>query len=225
MEVRDRGNAMLRLAALFCCIPMAAAAEGREEFPLDGAGNATRALIETSAGKAAGAPPSETVPCDLAAWIAKDAPAGLAVRAGPGADYPGVAAVPGPYSDGAETYFPEVRITGSREGWFRISEIVTDLYGGLPTDPVIAFSDEGWLPGNALRLRVESGRLWSRPSDEAPVAFTFDEAGSRSDGDDFRVDILHECNGSWIEVEGRYHDKRPRGWTDDICASQVTTCP
>lgn len=192
--------------------------DGATEFPLRGAREAAAALIETCAGKAASAPPPETTRCDLAAWVMKGAPAGLAVRAGPGPGYPAVATVPGPYSDGAETYFPEVKITGSRDGWFRITEIIIDLYGGLPTDPVTTFKGEGWLPGNVLRLWVESGRLRSRPSDDAPIASTFAS-------DDFKIDTLHACTGFWIEVEGNYADKRPRGWTTDVCASQVTTCP
>ena len=195
MAVQVRVNVALLVIALSCC-----------------------------AGHAASVPPSETTLCDLAAWVMKDAPADLAVRAGPGAEYPAVATVPGPYSDGEETYFPEVKITGSREGWFRITEITVDLYGGLPTDPVTTFSGEGWLPGNVLRLWVESGHLWSQPSHDARIAFTF-EAASHADHDYFRLDTLHACQGFWIEVEGSYHDKRPRGWTDDICASQVTTCP
>jgi hypothetical protein len=210
MAIPGRLNGVLRLAALCCCLPAAAAAE---------------ASIKSSTGKAAKAQPSETTLCELAAWVAKDAPADLALRAGPGPGYRAVATVPGPYTDGKETYFPEVRITGSHEGWFRIAEIVTDLYGGLPTDPIITFSGEGWLPGNVLGLRVESGRLWSRPSDEAPIAFTFDEAGRQPDDDGFRLDTLHGCEGLWVEVEGSYYDKRPRGWTKDVCASQVTTCP
>ena len=197
--------------------------DGSEEFPLDGAREAASALIETCTGKAANAPSNEITQCDIAAWIREDTPADLAVRAGPGPDYPVVAAVPGPYSDGEETYLPEVSITGSHGGWLRISEIITDLYGGLPTDPITTFSGEGWLPGNALGMWLESRSLLSGPSDDAPVAFTVATASSSSDY--FRIDTLHACDGLWVEVEGNYHDKRPRGWSRDVCASQVTTCP
>lgn len=179
-------------------------------------------LIAASA-HAVRAQATEMAPCDLAAWVGKEAPADLAVRAGPGPDYPAIATVPAPYSDGEETYFPEARITGSSEGWFRIAEIVTDLYGGLATDPIIRFSGEGWLPGDALRLWVEAPHLRSAPSPDAPIAVAFDGAGGDSDG--FRVDGLHACDGFWVEVDGTYSGKRVRGWTNDICASQVTTCP
>jgi len=197
--------------------------DGSEEYPLDGAREAATMLIETCAGKDAEAQPPETAVCDLAAWVMKGAPADLPVRSGPGPDYPAVATVPRPYTDGEEIYFPEVTITGSRDGWFRISQITTDLYGGWPTDAIITFSGEGWLPGNVLRLWVESRFLLSRPSDDAPVAFTVSTASSRSDY--FQVDTFHACDGLWVEVEGRYLDQRPRGWTHDVCASQVTTCP
>jgi len=192
--------------------------DGAEDYPLDGAREAASALIETCTSKAAGAPDTETLQCELAAWIMKGAPADLAVRSGPGPDHAAVATVPRPYTDGEEIYFPQVTITGSRDGWFRISEVITELFGGWPTDPIVTFSGEGWLPGNVLRLRVESGRLWSRPSDDAPIATTFAP-------DDFTIDTLHACTGFWVEVEGRYLDQKPRGWTTDVCASQVTTCP
>lgn len=192
--------------------------DGAEEYPLDGAREAAGVLIETCTGRAASASPAETARCDLAAWVMKGAPADLAVRLGPGPDHAALATVPRPYTDGEEIYFPEVTITGSRDGWFRISEVVTELFGGWPTDPVSTFSGEGWLPGNVLRLWVESGRLRSRPSDESPIAATFAS-------DEFTVVALHACTGFWVEVEGRYLDQKPRGWTTDVCASQVTTCP
>lgn len=191
--------------------------DGAEEYPLEGAREAAAALIETCTDKAASAPASETVECDLAAWVKKGAPADLAVRSGPGPDHAALATVPRPYTDGEEIYFPQVTITGSSDGWFRISEIITELHGGWPTDPVVTFTGEGWLPGTMLSLSVESGRLWSRPSDDAPIAATFT-------ADDFRLEALHACNGLWVEVEGTYGDQKHRGWTTDVCASQVTTC-
>ena len=192
--------------------------DGSEEYPLDGARKAAAALIETCTGKAANSLASETTQCELAAWVMKGAPADLTVRSGPGPDHAALATVPRPYTDGEEIYFPQVTITGSRDGWFRISEVITELHGGWPTDPVITFSGEGWLPGTMLRLWVESGRLWSLPSDDAPIAATFSS-------DDFELDTLHACTGFWVEVEGAYGDQKPRGWTTDVCASQVTTCP
>jgi hypothetical protein len=197
--------------------------DGAEEFPLDGAREAAAALIETCAGAAAEAPSAAVAQCDLAAWVMKGAPADLAVRAGPGPDYPALATIPRPYTDGEEIYFPQVTITGSRDGWFRISEVITELFGGWPTDPVVAFSGEGWLPGNVLRVWLESPYLLSRPSHDAPVAFTVSTSSSTTDN--FGLDTLHACEGSWVEVEGRRDDERPRGWIMDICASQVTTCP
>lgn len=197
--------------------------DGAEEYPLDGAREAAASLIETCTGKAASAPASEIRQCDLAAWVKRGAPPDLPVRSGPGLEFPTVATVPRPYTDGEEIYFPEVAITGSQNGWFRISRITNDLYGGWPTDPVVTFSGEGWLPGNMLRVWLESRYLLSRPSDDAPVAFTATTAGTSPDY--FQIDTIHACEGLWIEVEGRRDDERPRGWIRDICASQVTTCP
>lgn len=197
--------------------------DGSEEYPLDGAREAAAALLETCTGRVASAQSPEIAQCEFSAWVMKGAPPDLPIRSGPGPDYPAVATIPRPYTDGAEIYFPEVTITGSRDGWFRVSEVITDLYGGWPTDAVVTFSGEGWLPGNMLRVWLESRYLLSRPSDDAPVAFTVTTASGTSDY--FQIDTIHACEGSWIEVEGRRDDERPRGWTRDICASQVTTCP
>ncbi|RUM96372.1 hypothetical protein EET67_18670 [Pseudaminobacter arsenicus] len=197
--------------------------DGAEEYPLDGAREAAAALIETCTGKASSVTFSETTQCDLAAWVKKGAPADLAVRSGPGPEHAALATIPRPYTDGEEIYFPQVTITGSRDGWFRISEVITELYGGWPTDPVIAFSGEGWLPGNMLRVWLESPSLLSQPSKDAPVAFTVSTSSSTTD--DFQLDTLYACEGPWVEVEGRRGNEKPRGWIMDICASQVTTCP
>ena len=196
---------------------------GAEVVPLDGAREAAGALIETCTGKTAAMPVPASAQCVFSAWIKKGAPPDLAVRSGPGPDHAALATIPRPYTDGEEIYFPQVTITGSRDGWFRISEVVTELFGGWPTDPVVAFSGEGWLPGNMLRVWLESPHLLSRPSDDAPVAFTIATASSSTDY--FQIDTIHACEGSWIEVEGRRDDERVRGWTKNICASQVTTCP
>ncbi len=126
--------------------------DGSEEYPLDGAREAAAALIETCTGKAAGSSLSDIAQCEISAWVMKGAPADLAIRSGPGPDYAALATVPRPYTDGEEIYFPQVTITGSRDGWFRISEVITELHGGWPTDPVVTFSGEGWLPGTLLRL-------------------------------------------------------------------------
>jgi hypothetical protein len=194
--------------------------DGSEEYSLDGAREAASALIETCT--RANALPDEIASCENSAWIMKGAPADLAVRSGPGPDYPAVATTPRPYTDGEEIYFPEVTITGSRDGWFRISRITTDLYGGFEGEPAIDFSGEGWLPGNVLRMALEAPALLSQPSDDAPIAFNVRSADSSAGA--FSIDTLLACTGLWVEVEGSFLDQRPRGWSRDVCASQVTTC-
>lgn len=85
------------------------------------------------------------------------------------------------------------------------------------------FSGETWPPRNMLPVWLEASVLLSRPSGDASIAFPVGPAGSGADG--FRPDTLLACGGSRVEPEGRCRDRRPRGWTTDVRASQVTTCP
>jgi len=228
MEIRNRVSVTLKVAALLCWIPMASAAEKRAEWrEAQRRAPVVQPCSKSNNGACADTPANASSPgtaqCELAAWVRKGAPPNLPVRSGPGPTYSTVATIPRPYTDGEEIYFPQVTITGSRDGWFRISEVITDLYGGWPTDPVATFTGEGWLPGNMLRVSLESPFLLSRPSKDAPVAFSVSTSSSTTD--DFQLDTLHACEGPWVEVEGRRGNERPRGWIRDICASQVTTCP
>ncbi len=203
MGILRRLTVARRFAVLCCCLPSMAMAEENPGWH--------------------GQKGEEGAQCEISAWVMKGAPPEFPVRSGPGQDYPIVATIPRPYTDGEEIYFPQVTIIGSRDGWFRISEIITELYGGWPMDPVTTFSGDGWLPGNMLRVWLESPELLARPSDDAQVAFTVSTSSSTIDN--FQLDTLHACQGHWVEVEGQRDGERPRGWIRDICASQVTTCP
>lgn len=163
--------------------------------------------------------------CTITAWSTDKDPGGLNVRAGPGTEHPVIGTVPPPYKVETETFAAEVTITGSKDGWFRITAAIVNNY--ITDDPPeIAFEGEGWVSGALLGLWVEGLRLRSTPSHDAAVAADFSEKRDGDYGPDyFTVERLHACQGYWVEVEGTYLGKRYRGWTDDTCASQVTTCP
>jgi hypothetical protein len=190
--------------------------DGAAEYPLEGALDAAAALIEACGQDA------ETVAvesCDFDAWVQGSGPSARVIRDGPSADATVIADMPGPYEGYNDIAYPTVSITGSKDGWFRIDEVTTDRYADK--DLVVAFSGEGWVPGKALALWVESPVLLEAPADDAAIAVDF------RDGSDslLTVDRLYACSGIWAEVGGTYAGSHVRGWSSDICESQITTCP
>ena len=190
--------------------------DGAEEYPLDGAREAAAALIEACGPGATMAETAVPESCAFDAWKQGGGSNTLAIRNGPASDAATIADMPGPYPGYDGTAYPTVRITGARDGWFRIEEVVTNLYS--EQDAVVAFAGEGWVPGKALGLYVESPVLRENPADDAMVAVDFGD-------DSMAVDRLYACKGTWVEVGGTYAGTRVRGWSQDTCESQITTCP
>jgi len=191
--------------------------DGSVEYPLDGAREAAAALI---AACGSGAATAGLATCAFDAWIEDSGPDALVIRDGPSGDAAAIGGMPGPYPGYDGTAYPTVSVTGASDGWFRIDGAVTNLYA--PDDDVIvAFTGEGWVPGRALRLHVEGAALYDRPADDAAVAV---DIGNGIDGA-LTVDRLYACHGPWAEVGGTYAGTRVRGWSNDTCESQITTCP
>lgn len=160
--------------------------------------------------------------CEIGAWSTDKDPNGLNIRAAPGADSPVIGNIPPPMEIEGDLFASEVSITGSHEGWFRIeSAYFIDYY--LSEKDQVFFEGEGWVSGRYLGLNLEGDRLFAAPSREAAVTFVFSENPDAHDN--FVLERLHACLGYWVEVEGTSAGERIRGWTNDTCSSQVTTCP
>lgn len=186
-------------------------------------------LVPVAAGKGAawaeGTDAAEPGVCTVTAVVTGKYQEDRYVRAEPRADSPLLALIEGPYTIGNDRFYPEVEVTGSENGWFRISEAKTDLYI-IETPVRMLFEGEGWIHGSSLDLSVEGWSLVSAPSWDSPVAFDFATADAASQEDGFlSLDRLVACQGYWVEVEGSYLGQPVHGWTNDTCASQVTTCP
>jgi hypothetical protein len=190
--------------------------DGAAEYPLEGALDAAAALIQACGQDAVTAAVQS---CDLDAWVESDGPNPLVIRDGPSGSAAAIADMPKPYPGYDGMAYPTASITGHKDGWFRISQIVTNLYA--EAEPVTAFSGEGWVPGKALALYVESPVLLQQPAGDAAVAADFNDGSENF----LIVDRLYACSGRWAEVGGTYGGERVRGWSNDICESQITTCP
>lgn len=201
--------------------------DGVEEYPLEGAREAAAPLVKTCAGQAAGTGPAEATICRIRAWSTDTDPDGQNVRAGPGAGYAVIGRLPAPRHVGDTGFAAEVSIVGSQDGWFRIDAATIDNYAA-DAGPVVVFEGDGWVSGRLLGLSVEGSYLYTEPSRRAPVALDLNEKPELRQGPDYaglEFERLHACTGNWAEVEVTDLGKRFRGWTDDICSSQVTTCP
>lgn len=201
---------------------------GKEEwqYPLAGVRDAAAPLLKNCADQSLNSGEQATI-CRLYAWSTDPDPAGQSVRSGPGAEYPVIGRLPPPVEVEGETFATEVSIAGSSNGWFQIKEATTDNYI-VDHGPTVVFEGEGWLSGEFLGLSIEGRGLFSRPSRHAPVTLDFHDTSEIQPGTDDRgleLERLHACVGNWVEVEVSHTDRRFRGWTNDVCSSQVTTCP
>mgnify|MGYP002622396997 CR=1 FL=1 len=170
--------------------------------------------------------------CAITAWSTDPDPDGLNVRAAPAADAPVIGNLPAAREVGGMRFATEVSITGSQDGWLRISEgWVLDYIFDEPID--IVFSGEGWVSGRHLGLRLNYRHLHAGPS--ADTAVVAKMTGSLDRGrygpDSILVQRIRACRGDWVEIEGVLHvdgvSHGPdlRGWTTGTCSNQVTTCP
>ncbi|MFC3074321.1 SH3 domain-containing protein [Shinella pollutisoli] len=208
------------------------AGDEARQFPLDGAREAAAALIEACAAEAARAAVPGVDACAISAWSTDPDPDGLNVRAAPRGDAAIIGTLPAARDVGGERFATEVSITGSKDGWLRISEgWVLDYIGDDPID--VVFEGEGWVSGRHIGLRLNYRHLHSAPANDSPVVATIAGTidGMRYGPDSILVDRIHACRGDWLEVEGvltidgTAYGPRLRGWTTKTCSNQVTTCP
>jgi hypothetical protein len=184
------------------------------------------ALLAIGAGDAVAAS-GDIAACNISAWSTDPDPAGLNVRAGPGADTAVIARLPAPLKVEGYTFGAEVSITGSKDGWFRIEKAVLEDYVGDQKTKVL-FEGEGWVTGRFLSLTVNAIDLRRDPSSSAPVVTRLigeDAEGVGAGPDSFAIERLEACEGNWVKIEGTFLGSAFNGWTTGTCSNQVTTCP
>lgn len=169
---------------------------------------------------------TETAVCTLSAWSTDTDPNGLAVRSGPGTRHAVIARLPPPGGVAGYGNAAEVTITGSQNGWFRISDAIVMDYAGDKPDKVL-FKGEGWVSGRYLGLLLNAPALHRGPSSEAPVVtqLSFIAPDGNAVGPDSYTVRLHACIGDWVEVDASFEDRHVHGWATRTCSSQATTCP
>jgi hypothetical protein len=152
--------------------------------------------------------------CGISGWAADSDPAGINVRAGPAKDAPIIGTLPL-----QNDYAVEFEITGSRNGWFLISNAEARHYSDKPDSTV--FAGPGWIAANLARFEIEGRAVRAAPRDDAPVLLKFEVDAAES----AVIDHVFGCQGAFAEVELHLPDgPHLRGWVTRICSNQVTTC-
>lgn len=164
--------------------------------------------------------------CTFRAW-SKD-PGRLNVRAAPRADGAVIARLPPPLRDGSESFAPEMKIIGAKNGWLLIDGAeIPELGVGKAGPP---FLGRGWVSGTMVDVSAQDERVRSAPDAAATVVDAPREDSAR--GKEFlNLRRIWSCQGRWAEVEGDFvfettePGRRARGWVTELCGNQVTTCP
>jgi len=161
--------------------------------------------------------------CSVSAYVSDPDPAGLNVRAGPGAKHEVLGVL---FNEDPGTI---IHIVQSRAGWMRFDKILLDPFAGQPGKKPPA---EGWVSGKQLSVdpQVDDGGvtglegdefyLYARPDDQAKKL-------RKLAHEDMKI-VLLDCKGRWLKVRvklkrGPVHE----GWMNPVnqCDSPVTTCP
>lgn len=167
--------------------------------------------------------------CDIWAWSSDEDPKGLNVRAAPRADAPVLGRLPAPRQVDGYSFAVEVRIIGSRNGWFLIDRAEFADYGD-PGQAGVVFEGKGWVSGRLLSLTAggQAIRAESAETSKKIVDLVGEDGNGNAYGpDSLIVERVHACRGEWAEVEGVLGgpNTRHRGWVTGICSNQATTCP
>lgn len=169
--------------------------------------------------------PGPVVACDFAGWSNDPDPGGLPIRQNPDPQAPALGRLPPPKVIGADAFAVMVKVTGYKDGWFRIAEASypNEAYPQGGNTGRAIFSGQGWVPApmvkatlgaDSLRVaaRVDAARKASLAGTRGGFPFTPDVVG---------VKRLLSCQGTWVEAETEFGT----GWVAKVCARQLSACP
>lgn len=163
--------------------------------------------------------------CWFAAFITDRDPSGTNIRAAPSPRGRVLRRIPNSRFEAGERVAPEMRVLGSRNGWFLVSDVG---WGGYDLPASTLFPGVGWIVGSRLSAVFEHPHLLAEPRlESARLAPLYGELpnGHVFGSDSLPPPRLHDCTGSMVEVTYQLPGRGPmRGWAHGACANQVTTC-
>lgn len=161
--------------------------------------------------------------CSIRAMGNDPDPAGTNVRSGPGTQYDVIGTLPqfDGTQDISEAFRPEFDVLEIRDGWFKIANAAVGLYGDDKEQ--IIFEGPGWISAKLATVWVEAMALHAAPETTSPT--TIELWSEDFSSEESAITELHGCKGYFVDISVERPDGvTGRGWTDDICANQVTTC-
>ena len=180
-------------------------------------------LLTTSVFLATGLPAlAATNVCEFQAYSDDSDPAGTNVQSGPGTSYSVIGVLVPERDASGYVWSPEFTVTKFENGWFLIGDATTGQYGDGPD--VRVFKGPGWVSAKLVEFAIEDSNLRDGPSWRADVILNMaNETPWYFDG--LRVQTVHACEGRFLDVTlvNKAGDTR-RGWINNICGNQATTC-
>ena len=164
---------------------------------------------------------SNDLQCSVAAYTNDPDPSGTNVRSKPSVDAKVIATLPQTVEVNGDAFRPELTVTDYQDGWFHIRQVMTGDYNGEGAK--LLFGEPGWIAANLVSLEIEASVLHQQPDFDSPALFSLqvDEEPPEA----VQVKKLHNCSGGFVDVSVRRADGMVgRGWTNDTCANQATTC-
>jgi hypothetical protein len=163
--------------------------------------------------------------CSISGWSSDPDPAGLNVRAAPGATARIIGRIPPAKAQAGDTYAAEFDIVGSRDGWFLIRNVRFADDGDGKGDQTV-FRGPGWVFADKVRFLINSVDLRRGPSLQSPVVAKLRSPDGSSGPDSAIIDHVYGCAGAFADVAVHMTGRPPtRGWATGVCSNQVTTCP
>lgn len=202
------------------------------------------APLTAGIGPAAAAEPAAWKPdrgttCDLGAWAGNEPKAGIDVRAAPSLQSAVLGQLPTADPPGGPEYDYSVlfRIIEANGDWLKITGASDDYNADETRQARPVYAGEGWIPADAARIGIQSGRGYQRP-DAASARLV--DLGSDWLTEMGRIRRIAACSGEWVLLDFTIDRRREAGggltemradqqttgqaWFRGVCSSQETTC-
>ncbi|MDB5529627.1 MAG: hypothetical protein JWR51_2730 [Devosia sp.] len=165
--------------------------------------------------------------CDFHAYSDGSDPAGTNVRSGPGTSHEVIGVLKAVHDASDYDWSPEFDVTKFDSGWFQIGDASIGDFGDIPPHKV--FKGPGWVSAKLVDFVIEDPLLRDGPSPDAKTVLdmhSLDDQVNPWNLDEVRVQTVHACDGGFLDVTiTNPAGQTKRGWVNDLCGSQATTCP